>query len=105
MLGALDDEPLPQAAKAIPAKASAPAMRNPPPIERNFANLVFFPYGLMGEDFAEFAARVPSVMVMLGCAPEGGACRLHSPEFEIDERVLERGASLLALGSLTMGRF
>ncbi len=63
------------------------------------------PYGLMGEDFAEFAARVPSVMVMLGCAPEGGACRLHSPEFEIDERVLERGASLLALGSLTMGRF
>ncbi|MEX6428760.1 MAG: M20 metallopeptidase family protein [Ferrimicrobium sp.] len=62
------------------------------------------PYGLMGEDFAEFAARVPSAMVMLGCAPEVGAASLHSPTFGIDERVLERGAALLAFGSATVGR-
>jgi amidohydrolase len=62
-------------------------------------------YGLMGEDFAEFAERVPSAMVMLGCAPEAGVCSLHSPEFGFNERVLERGAALLAHSSLTLGRF
>lgn len=62
------------------------------------------PYGLLGEDFAEFAQRVPSTMVMLGCAQKTGACNLHSTDFGFDERVLERGAALLAHGALTVGR-
>ncbi|WP_298211233.1 M20 family metallopeptidase [Ferrimicrobium sp.] len=62
------------------------------------------PYGLIGEDFSEIAARVPAAMVMLGCAPSSGPRSLHSPDFDIDERVLERGAALLALGSLALGR-
>ncbi|MDA8398646.1 MAG: amidohydrolase [Actinomycetota bacterium] len=61
-------------------------------------------YGLIGEDFAEFAARVPAAMVMLGCAPQSGPCSLHSPDLDIDEQVLEQGASLLALASLVIGR-
>ena len=52
------------------------------------------PYGMLGEDFAFIARRVPAAMTMLGCAPSR-ASELHAPDFDLDERVLPLGAALL----------
>jgi len=48
------------------------------------------------EDFAYFLQRFPGVLVRLGChAPEVGfQYGLHSPYFDIDERVLDAGVGL-----------
>ena len=50
------------------------------------------------EDFAYFAQRVPAAFVLLGAgnAARGIVAPHHSPEFDIDEEVLCRGAELLA---------
>jgi amidohydrolase len=50
-----------------------------------------------GEDFAHFAARVPGLLLRLGCAPRGGVgAPLHSSLFRIDEESLAVGVAALA---------
>ncbi len=51
---------------------------------------------LAGEDFSEFAARVPSVFYFLGAGPETveNPFPHHHPRFEIDERVLPLGVEM-----------
>jgi amidohydrolase len=50
------------------------------------------------EDFAYFLEAVPGVFILLGAGNEerGITAPHHSPEFDIDESVLPRGAELLA---------
>src|SRR5699024_7422176 len=55
------------------------------------------PFGLGGEDFAHMTQAVPGTMFFLGCAVGDGEHRdLHTPTFDIDERVLPVGVSILA---------
>jgi amidohydrolase len=58
------------------------------------APIIDEPYGMLSEDFAFVAQVVPAAMAMLGCAPSRPR-ELHSPDFDIDERVLGRGVDLL----------
>src|SRR5699024_5219163 len=55
------------------------------------------PFGLAGEDFAHMTNEIPGAMIFLGCnhsvSKKG---HLHTPTFDIDERVLPLGATLLA---------
>ncbi|WP_188454240.1 M20 metallopeptidase family protein [Virgibacillus oceani] len=54
------------------------------------------PFGLGGEDFAHMTQAVPGAMFFLGCAVGDGENRdLHTPHFDIDERVLPVGVSIL----------
>ncbi len=57
---------------------------------------------LAGEDFSEFACRVPSVFCFLGaCKPGAGEVYPHHhPRFDIDESVLPSGVALLVGGAL-----
>lgn len=50
----------------------------------------------VGEDFSEFASRVPGVFAFLGCGNEAkGACYPHHhPRFDIDEDALRLGVEL-----------
>ena len=50
-----------------------------------------------GEDFAFFAQQKPSAIIRLGCGPTSGDFNpLHSPYFDIDERILGLGVELFA---------
>jgi amidohydrolase len=51
----------------------------------------------ISEDFAYFLERVPGVLALLGAGNEsdGITAPHHSPEFDIDESVLPRGAEIL----------
>lgn len=49
---------------------------------------------LAGEDFSEFAARVPSVFYFLGAAKTDANYPHHHPSFDIDERVLKHGVEI-----------
>lgn len=52
---------------------------------------------MCGEDFAYFLQKVPGVYFYFGCAKEEGVgYQCHHPRFDIDERVLGKGSSLLA---------
>jgi amidohydrolase len=54
-----------------------------------------------GEDFAYFSAKCLTSMARLGCRPsDRDKMDLHSPDFDIDERVLAFGAKLLAMTTL-----
>jgi amidohydrolase len=57
---------------------------------------------MAGEDFSEFAARVPSVFCFLGAGnPEKGIVYPHHhPKFDIDEDALPAGVELLVRGAL-----
>lgn len=67
------------------------------------ARLLPEPFGLGGEDFAHMTRKVPSAMFFLGCARNDGIQReLHSPLFDIDERCLSIGVSLLADAILSL---
>lgn len=53
-------------------------------------------FGLGGEDFAHMAKKVPSAMFFLGCAKDDGIRRdLHAPIFDLDERSLLTGVTVL----------
>ncbi|MCO7124257.1 amidohydrolase [Sporolactobacillus shoreicorticis] len=53
-------------------------------------------FGLGGEDFAHMAKKVPSAMFFLGCAKDDGIKRdLHAPIFDLDERSLLTGVTVL----------
>ncbi|RKQ30502.1 M20 metallopeptidase family protein [Oceanobacillus halophilus] len=55
------------------------------------------PFGLGGEDFAHIAKEIPASMFFLGCGVKDEKVRnLHTPHFDIDERVLPVGATILA---------
>ncbi|MEC5423053.1 amidohydrolase [Virgibacillus sp. C22-A2] len=54
------------------------------------------PFGLGGEDFAHMTQAIPGAMFFLGCAVSDGKVRdLHTPNFDIDERVLPVGVAIL----------
>lgn len=84
-----------------------PALHNHPTVTKWITNviqelypeskIIEKPFGLGGEDFANMALEVPGSMFFLGCAqPDGIKRDLHTPIFDIDERSLPVGASILA---------
>jgi amidohydrolase len=55
------------------------------------------PYGMGGEDFSYMAEQVPAAMLFIGASLMDEKERgLHTPEFDIDERVLYHGVAILA---------
>ncbi|MGO4888954.1 M20 family metallopeptidase [Anaerobacillus sp. MEB173] len=55
------------------------------------------PFGLGGEDFGYMTREVPGAMFFLGCSLSDGVNRdLHTPIFDIDERCLPIGVSILS---------
>ncbi len=61
------------------------------------ANVHYMPYPLMGaEDFAYFAQAIPGALFRIGTGnkAKGIAFPLHSPNFDVDEDVLDLGARL-----------
>ena len=55
------------------------------------------PFGMGGEDFGYMTQKIPGAMFFLGCSLEDGKNRdLHTNIFDIDERCLEMGVSILA---------
>ncbi len=57
-----------------------------------------------GEDFSVYLERVPGAMARLGCCPPGAdrPVFLHSPRFDLDERVLLLGTRLLLRAALLL---
>jgi amidohydrolase len=61
------------------------------------------PFGLGGEDFSHMALKIPGAMFFLGCALDDGKKRdLHTPVFDLDERCLPVGASILTQTALNI---
>ena len=55
------------------------------------------PQSLGGEDFAWILEKVPGMMVRLGTRTPGGPTYdLHRPDFDVDERAINIGATFLA---------
>jgi len=54
----------------------------------------------IGEDFAAYGQRVPSLFLFLGAGPQG---RLHNPEFHPSDDVLETGGLALSHLLLSLG--
>ncbi|OZU88210.1 peptidase M20 [Virgibacillus indicus] len=84
-----------------------PSLKNDPAvnqlIKRTINNLypdftiVDEPFGLGGEDFAHMTNTVPGAMFFLGCAIDDELNRdLHTPHFDIDEKVLPVGVAIMA---------
>lgn len=84
-----------------------PALYNNPRINQLFKKvindkfpsyrIIKEPFGLGGEDFAHMTKKVPGAMFFLGCALEDGKSRgLHTPYFDIDEKALSIGATILS---------
>lgn len=83
-----------------------PALNNDPVVNQlikdtikaiypNF-NVLEMPFGLGGEDFAHMTQIVPGAMFFLGSNFSDGKNRdLHTPYFDIDERVLPVGVTIL----------
>lgn len=87
--------------------AEDPSLKNDPGVNRLIKTvvkdlyphfrIVERPFGLGGEDFAHMIQTVPGAMFFLGCALSDGVVRnLHTPTFDIDERCLSIGVSILA---------
>nr|WP_245183509.1 M20 family metallopeptidase [Lentibacillus salicampi] len=88
-------------------KPEDPALYNDPGVNRLFRStikelypdfeLLDKPFGLGGEDFAHMTGMIPGAMIFLGCAVGDDKVRdLHTPHFDIDEKVLPIGVSILA---------
>ncbi|GAA0590530.1 M20 family metallopeptidase [Virgibacillus siamensis] len=86
-------------------RAEDPALANDPAVNqaiRKVFNDLYpdytiknMPFGLGGEDFAHMTKTVPGAMFFLGCGLDDGESRnLHTPNFDIDERVLPVGAAI-----------
>lgn len=61
------------------------------------------PFGLGGEDFGYMTRQIPGAMFFLGCALQDGISRdLHTNIFDIDERCLPMGVSILAESALKL---
>jgi len=64
-------------------------------------------YGRMGsEDFACYQSKKPGVMYTIGCGNQSNGIvkPLHSDEFDLDENVLEYGATMLSEAALILGK-
>ncbi|MBP1970097.1 amidohydrolase [Virgibacillus natechei] len=83
-----------------------PALKNDPVINQLIEgaiqdlypsfHVLDIPFGLGGEDFAHMTEKVPGAMFFLGCAKDDGEVRnLHTPNFDIDEKSLPIGLSIL----------
>lgn len=61
-------------------------------------NVKDLPLWLSSEDFAFYSQKVPACFIRLGTAGEAPdtQCPVHTPDFDIDERALPIGASLLS---------
>ena len=59
-------------------------------------NVTYIPPVMGAEDFAYFTKARPGAMIRLGCAnkAEGVVHPLHSPRFDIDEKVLDIGVAI-----------
>ena len=59
-------------------------------------NVAYIPPVMGAEDFAYFAQTRPNAMIRLGCANKtnGVVYPLHSPLFDIDEKVLDIGVKI-----------
>jgi metal-dependent amidase/aminoacylase/carboxypeptidase family protein len=59
-------------------------------------NLVRLNPAMVGEDFALFSQIVPGSIMCLGCADkeQGLVHKLHSPHFDLDEKVLVIGVEI-----------
>jgi metal-dependent amidase/aminoacylase/carboxypeptidase family protein len=57
-----------------------------------------------GEDFAFYTQAIPGAIIFLGHGDPATNYALHNPHFTLDERVLARGAALLAELALTFGK-
>lgn len=90
-----------------------PALYNDPKVNEVIKNaakklypdikIVQKPFGLGGEDFAYMTREVPGAMFFLGCAlPDGISRDLHTNIFDIDERCLSMGVSILAASALKL---
>lgn len=90
-----------------------PALYNDPKVNEVIKNaakklnpdikIVQKPFGLGGEDFAYMTRVVPGAMFFLGCAlPDGISRDLHTNIFDIDERCLSMGVSILAESALKL---
>lgn len=90
-----------------------PALYNDPKVNEVIKNaakklypdikIVQKPFGLGGEDFAYMTRVVPGAMFFLGCAlPDGISRDLHTNTFDIDERCLSMGVSILAESALKL---
>ncbi|MBM7600700.1 amidohydrolase [Virgibacillus halotolerans] len=88
-------------------RAEDPALNNDPAINQFIRHvfqdlypayqIVETPFGMGGEDFAHMTEAVPGAMFFLGCGLVDEKDRnLHSAYFDIDERVLPVGTSILA---------
>ncbi len=56
-----------------------------------------------GEDFAIYLDHVPGALLRVGCAAPGAdAPFLHSPVFDVDERILAQGAKILLRAALVL---
>jgi len=84
-----------------------PALHNDPRVNEWFrqsiralypdSRIIAKPFGLGGEDFGWMTQAVPGAMIFLGAATPDGVIRdLHTPIFDIDERVLAQGAAIFA---------
>ncbi|SEP84439.1 amidohydrolase [Virgibacillus subterraneus] len=83
-----------------------PSLKNNPAVNQLFREVIRdihpefkvldTPFGLGGEDFAHMTQVVPGAMFFLGCAVGDGKTReLHTPNFDINEKVLPVGVSIL----------
>ena len=65
-------------------------------------NVVDLPIRMTGEDFAYYSQKVPACFYRLGVRNEakGIIHPVHNPKFDIDEKALKTGASLLAWNAL-----
>ena len=55
-----------------------------------------------GEDFSVYCERIPGAMFRLGTGAQAPRNFLHSPHFNIDERAITTGASILATAALRL---
>ncbi|MBY7142945.1 amidohydrolase [Virgibacillus sp. NKC19-3] len=92
---------------ALKISPEDPALENDPRINRFIKRTIRglypdfhirdMPFGLGGEDFAHMTRRISGAMFFLGCAVNDGVSRnLHTPTFDIDERSLPVGVSIIA---------
>lgn len=83
-----------------------PALRNDPAVNALLAQsaadlyeditIVREPFGMGGEDFGYMTEKIPGAMFFLGCSMADGKDRdLHTDIFDIDERCLEMGVSIM----------
>lgn len=90
-----------------------PALNNDPKVNEIIKNaatelypaikIVQKPFGLGGEDFGYMTREIPGAMFFLGCGLQDGISRdLHTNIFDIDERCLPMGVSILTESALKL---